>query len=203
MAEGSEAGWCVLRTAARHTLTLAESLAADGYEVWTPVEVRMIRIPRKNVKREVRLPIMPSYIFARAHQLVDLLMMADCPVKRRTCASGRDEWGREIKPKPHSDFDVMHAFGQIPMVPDKHLTRLREIEIQRTPKRKAEKTFIPGVLVKVGGGSFGGMAGTVKRSDSGYTLVCFNDRYEVKIPTLLLQEDGVSDEAEIAFPRAA
>jgi transcription antitermination factor NusG len=182
---------------------LAESLAEDGYEVWTPVEVRMIRIPRKNVKREVRLPIMPSYVFARAHQLVDLLMMADAPVKRRTCASRRDEWGREIKPKPHSDFDVMHAFGQIPLVPDKHLNALRVIETKRTPAKKADKQFIPGVTVKVGGGSFGGMVGRVKRSDTGYTIVCFNDRYIVKIPTLLLKEDGVSDGDEIAFSEAA
>jgi transcription antitermination factor NusG len=185
-------GWCVLRTSSRHTIQLAETLAEDGYDVWTPIETRMIRIPRKNVKREVRLPIMPSYVFARAHQLIDLMLLSDMPSKPRQRGIGA-----------HADFSVMRAFRQIPLVPDTHLAELRRIEIRRTPRKKAEKRFIPGVIVKVGGGSFGGMVGKVERSDTGYTLVCFNDRYSVKIPTLLLKEDDVSDRDEIAFPEAA
>lgn len=181
--------WCILRTSSRHTIPLSETLAEDGYEVWTPIETRTIRVPRKNVKREIRLPIMPSYVFARAAQLIDLLQLAAMPVKPR----------RQSGKPAHAGFSVMHAFGdQIPLVPDVHLTELRRIEIKRTPMRKAERRFIPGVIVKVGGGSFGGMTGRVERSDKGHTLVCFNDRYLVKIPTLLLSEDSVCDENEIA-----
>jgi transcription antitermination factor NusG len=191
MAMDGEIGWCVLRTASRHTMRLAETLAADGYEVWTPVEVRTIRIPRKNVKREVRLPIMPSYVFARVGHLFDLLLLADIPVKPRRNAGA------------HADFSVMRSCGQLPIIPDAHLTALRQIEIRRTPRKKADRTFIPGVSVKVGGGSFGGMVGRVERSNRGHTLVLFNDRYSVKIPTLLLKEDGVSDTDDIAFFREA
>jgi transcription antitermination factor NusG len=187
-----QTGWCVLRTASRHTMRLAETLAGDGYEVWTPIETRMIRIPRKNVKREVKLPIMPSYVFAKAHQLVDLLLLADAADKARIHGVGA-----------HSDFDVMRAFGRIPLVPDPHLTALRRLETKLTPKPKAEKTFIPGVIVKVGGGSFGGMTGRVERSDAGYTLVCLNDRYSVKIPTLLLKQDDVCDQDGIGLQEAA
>lgn len=189
--------WCILRTSSRHTIPLSESLAEDGFEVWTPIETRQIRIPRKNVKREIRLPIMPSYVFAQAHHLIDLLQLADMPVKPR----------RTFGKPAHAGFSVMHAFGdQIPLVRDQHLTKLRELEIKKTPKRKAERTFDAGIQVRVGegGGSFSGMTGTVRKSDKGYTLVCFNDRYTVKINTLLLSLDSVCDEAGIdPFLRAA
>lgn len=184
----NDRAWCILRTASRQTIPLSESLAEDGYEVWTPIETRTIRIPRKNVKREIRLPIMPSYVFARACHLIDLIQRADQPIAPRFC--------------------VMHAFGdQIPLVRDAHLTKLRELEIKKTPKRtkRADRIFSPGVKVKVGegGGSFVGMVGRVERSDTGCTLVCFNDRYTVQISTLLLAEDGVCDMTGIALLRAA
>lgn len=182
----SNSDWCILRTSSRHTIPLSEALADDGFEVWTPIETRVIRVPRNNVKREIRLPIMPSYVFARAHHLIDLFQRAELPIAPR--------------------FSVMHAFGdQIPMVRDQHLLKLRELEIKKTPKRKAERTFDPGVIVRVGegGGSFSGMTGAVRKSDKGYTLVCFNDRYTIKINTLLLSADGVCDEAEIAVLKAA
>lgn len=172
--------WCVLRTASRHTIPLSETLSRDGFEVWTPIETRVIRVPRNNVKREIRLPIMPSYVFARAHHLIDLFQRSERPIAPR--------------------FSVMHAFGdQIPMVRDQHLMKLRELEMKKSPKRKAERTFDPGIVVKVGdgGGSFSGMTGTVRKSDKGYTLVCFNGKYEVKITTLLLSLDDVCDRNEI------
>jgi hypothetical protein len=178
--------WCILRTSSRHTIPLSERLAEDGFEVWTPIETRTIRVPRQNVKREIRLPIMPSYVFARAHHLIDLIQRADLPIA--------------------PTFSVMHAFGdQIPLVREQHLTKLRELEIKKTPKRKAERTFDPGVIVRVGegGGSFSGMTGAVRKSDKGYTLVCFNERYTIKINTLLLCSDSVCDETEIAALKAA
>lgn len=176
--------WCILRTSARYTIPLAETLKADGYEVWTPVETRMVRVPRKNVKREVRLPIMPSYVFARSDRLVDLLMLADEPVKPRRAGTGA-----------HSDFSVMHAFGGIPLVPDAHLTKLREREDELTPKPKTVKAKVPtfdiGELLRMGSGIFAGMVGRVERSDEANTLLTFGTR-AVKFPTLLLRRnDGI------------
>lgn len=180
--------WCILRTASRNTIPLSEGLAADGFEVWTPIETRTIRVPRKNLKREIRLPIMPSYVFARVVHLVDLLQRAELPIAPR--------------------YSVMHAFGdQIPLVPDLHLMALRRLEIKKNPRKikKADRIFTPGVTVKVkeGGGSFEGMVGRVEKSDAGCTLVCFNDRYVVKINTLLLSDDSVCDEFGIGFQEAA
>lgn len=198
-------GWCILRTRGRSTLRLAETLADDGYEVWTPVETRKIQIPRANVKRSVRLAIMPSYVFAKAHHLFDLIMLADQPVKGRVGwekGYRRDKDGNELE--PHADFDVMRCPSGIPMVTDAQLTALKDLEAKLTPKekRKAERTFAPGVSVKVmGGGSFAGMSGKVERSDYCHTVVCFNDRYLVKIDTCILdlpEGEERPDEAKAA-----
>ena len=175
--------WCILRVSGRKTIALAESLRMDGFDAWTPVETRTIRVPRLNARREVRLPILPSYVFARAEHLVDLLQMAALPVKPRR--------GAGLRQPAHPDFSVVHAFDRIPMVADRHLEGLRRIEKKRTPLRKAEKAFSPGLHVRVEGGSFGGMSGVVEKSDRGLTLVCFSDRFLVKVPTSILNLDDV------------
>jgi transcription antitermination factor NusG len=189
-----EQGWCVLRTQGRHTLRLAASLGDDGFEVWTPIETKRIRIPRANVRRDVRLPLMPSYVFARANHLIDLIQMANMPFKPR----------RSHGQPAHVDFSVMHYHDTIPMIADGQLQALRQLEAKRTPRKKAARTFSAGVhvSVKIEGGSFAGMKGRVQRSDHGHTLVLFDNRMEVKIPTSLLSEDDVSSE-EPAARRAA
>lgn len=177
-------GWCILRTSPRHTLRLTATLAEDGYEVWTPTETRRVRVPRMNVRRDVELPLMPSYIFARAGQIIDLIQLADMPVKPR----------RGLRKPAHDGFRVMRCFGGIPTVSDADLKELRRIEARRTPVRKAARTFRKGAGVRVEGGSFGGMAGIVERGDRTHTLVCFNDRYVVKIPTCFLNESSLYGE---------
>lgn len=181
MGGGMFSGWCVLRTKSRHTLRLTQSLAEDGFEVWTPVETRTMRIPRMNVRREVRLPIMPSYIFAKAHHLIDLIMLASLSVKPRR--------GAGLRKPAHEDFRVMRCPNGIPAVSDDDLSNLRKIEAKRTPLKKAAKAFHSGDPVKVEGGSFGGMFGIVERGDNTHTLVCFKDRFLVKIPTCILSAD--------------
>lgn len=177
--KADENSWCVLRTSSRHTLGLAESLTADGYEVWTPVETRTIRVPRADdAKREAKIPIMASYVFARSDRLVDLLILEDMEVKPSSAGT-------------HAPFTVMRAFGEISHVPDRDLNALRTREAKLTPKPKAEKTFGIGATVKVEGGIFGGLVGQVQRSDASHTLISFSHGRLVKIPTLLLREDGV------------
>jgi transcription antitermination factor NusG len=175
-------------------MRLAESLRDDGFETWTPIEERRIRIPRANVRRSVKLPIMPSYIFARAHHLVDLLQMANMPFKPR----------RSRGQPAHVDFSVMHYHDTYPLIGEKQLQALRQLEAKRTPRARAHKVFGANVevRVKVEGGSFAGMRGVVRRSDFGHTLVCFDKRLEVKIPTSLLFEDEVSSDQPAATKAA-
>lgn len=188
MTKADFGGWVILRTQGRHTLKLTQTLGEDGFEVWTPTETRLVRVPRMNAKREVKLPIMPSYVFAKAHQLIDLIQLADMPLKPRR--------GPKCHDPAHEDFSVMRCFGGIPMVSEVQLQALREMERKLTPKKKilAERAFAPGVEVRVSGGSFGGMTGSVERSDKGQTVVCFSGKYLVKIATCLLNEKGLEYE---------
>ena len=183
--------WIILRTSGRFTLRLAETLSEDGIEAWTPVETRNIRIPRANVRRTVQLPIMPSYVFARAHNLIDLIQLSALrPIPRRlSCRPGdrTEEW------RPfHADFSIMHYHDRIPVISDHHLQSLRTIEAKRAPRKKADP-LPPGLSVRVKqeGGSFAGMRGKVERSDEGTTLVCFDNRLTVKISTSLLFADEI------------
>lgn len=184
MARGHELDWCVLRTAGRHTLRLASTLAKDGYDVWTPVETRVMRVPRANVKREVTLPIMPSYVFARVAHLVDLLQLAAMKVKPRRGAGCIDP--------AHADFSVLHAFGRIPLVADAHLAELRKLEARRTPIKRADYSFPLAASARVKGGAFGGMIGVVIRSTPAATVLRFNGSFPVELPTSLLERDAVS-----------
>jgi hypothetical protein len=175
---------------------LAESLAKDGFEVWTPIEIRSIRVPRMNARRDVSLPIMPGYVFARAIHLIDLLLLAAMPVKPRR--------GAGLREPAHSDFHVLKCCGRLAFVHDGNLDGLRHLQAKLTPAKKAERAFPTGKRVKAGpdSGSFVGLRGTVEKSNRGETIVCFNDRFTVKIRTCLLEEDAVSGEGLAALQAA-
>lgn len=168
--------WCILRTSGRLTLPLAESLACDGFEVWTPVETRTVQISRMNVNREVRNAILPSFIFAAWEHRFDLLGLASSPGRMRR-------------------FSVFRYAERIPMVADDALIHLRRMEKRLTPRQKANRTWAKGALVKVkscaDARGFDAMTGIVRKSDCEVTVVCFSAWFDkVEIPTSILVDDG-------------
>jgi hypothetical protein len=171
-------GWIILRTQGRHTITLAESLAEDGYRVWTPAMSRRLRVPKMNVKRDVTLPLMPSYVFARGEHLIDLLELAAMPERPRR-AGGRKA--------AHRDFGIFRHAGRIPVIADADLGPLRDEERRGAASALVHREFDVGQRVRVPGGSFGGMAGTVVRSNGRETVVCFGTRARVRISTFILE----------------
>lgn len=176
--------WIILRTAGRHTLTLFDSLAKDGFEVWTPVETKNERVGRSRRRVEVRRSIMPSYVFARKDHLIDLLQLAELPVKPRR--------GRGLRDPAHSNFSVLHAFGRIPLVKDRHLAELRKIEAKRTVTKRAAYSFPLNASARVRGGAFGGLVGVVVRSTPMKTVLCFGKGFPLEIPTSLLDPNEIS-----------
>lgn len=164
--------WCILRTAGRSTLPLAESLARSGFEVWTPRLSHRIRVPRCNVRRVVVEPLLKGFVFAAYRQRHDLCALAN---------------GRER----HARFKIMTGeSGAFSGICDRELEGLRWIEAKLNVATKAVQRTIPvGVTVRVSTGLFSGMTGVVKRSKRGLTMVCFNDRYATEIPTSILEED--------------
>jgi transcription antitermination factor NusG len=181
VSRGEHGSWFVLRTAGRSTLVLAKTLEEDGFEVWTPVKRETIRVPRMNVRREIVLPLLPSFVFVRAKHLVDLLELAQMIEKPRRGPGGQ-------RPA-HRDFRVFHYLDQIPMIADRDLDPMRQREAEAVPKKRAAR-FERGASVRVKSGAFEGLKGKVERSKSGYALVIFDDwKRPAKIPTFLLTED--------------
>jgi hypothetical protein len=171
-------GWVILRTAGRTTIGLAESLAKDGFEVWTPAETKTVRVGRVRRRVEIRQAIMPTYVFARERHLVDLLELA--------------------KGSQHARFHVLHAFNRIPMVADVHLTALRRIEAKRTPVKRALYAFPRNARTRVHGGLFSGHVGVVVRSTPARTMIQITGGYVTEIPTSLLELDGIQPAPQAA-----
>lgn len=164
--------WLILRTSGRTTLPLAQSLAASGFEVWTPVFTQRFRVPRANARRVVTSALLKGFVFGSYKHRHDLLEIAN----GRGC---------------HARFSIMaDDSGGVASIPDRELDGLRWIEAKtNVTAKKAHRTIPQGVAVRVSTGLFSGMVGVVRRCKRGITLVCFNDRYSVEIPTSLLEED--------------
>lgn len=163
--------WCILRCRGADTLRLAGSLQAVGFECWTPVETIDKRLPRRRARKRDELPVMPSYVFARARHLVDLLEEANAQFSE------------------HPDFSVFHHLARIPLVADEALNPLRIAERRRTPFDQVAK-FTKGEMVRLLEGGFAGLTGVVELTRGQYTLVTFPGfPMPIKISTLLLVSD--------------
>ena len=160
--------WVILRTSGRHTLPLAESLTKGGFETWTPMFHVRKRRPRTNARIEQPAPLLPTYVFARATGLQDLIELADAPSK------------------PHPDFSIFHYLDRIPLIADMELQSLRYSERRRQPKPKAQE-YHPGDPVQAVDGAWAGMSGVVERRKGKFAMVLFPmSRMSVKIATFLL-----------------
>jgi transcription antitermination factor NusG len=172
--------WCILRTSGGRTLPLARSLVDADFEVWTPVETISRRRPRSKIKIDIEAPIMPTFVFARAWHLPELLACASSPINE------------------HPSFSVFHYAGKIPLVAEREVEGLRREEhrAMRRVQRTQRKDFAIGERVRVPEGPFAGMSGVVQQSDGKFALVGFAGTMRVKIATFLLDADAL----QIAHP---
>lgn len=162
--------WCILRTSNQNTLPLAKSLAASGFTVWTPIEERTVTVPRANVKRRLPFAMMPGYVFADASRLIELLAIANTPVKR------------------HRDFRLVRQNDAPAMIPDALLAPVRSIERKRKP-RGIVKAVPVGAKVRLTEGGFAGLDGTVESIRNKHAMVTFPGfPMPVQIGCWLLQE---------------
>lgn len=177
--EAAGTRWCILRTSPGATISLADTLAGEGFDVWTPIEVITKRaVTRGRPRVDTLSPIMPSFVFAAEAEAADLL---------RLSANSR---------RQHADFSVFHYRDRIPLIRDEDLDKLREAEEDaaarrvkqlRRDRRKAEP-FAEGEEIKISGGAFGGLPGRIEESDERFTLVCFGNLC-IKMDTFLLRTD--------------
>jgi len=176
--------WCILRTASSQTLNLAQSLADAEFNVWTPSEIVQKQHARRKVKREdVAAPLMPSFVFAQATRLSELVALSHSP------ALTYRVWDREARrmvAKGHPRFSVFRHDGRHVLVPDRALVPLRAEERRQRHKAMA-KRYAQGEQVKLTEGAFEGLTGTVDRSQGSRTWVRFPGApWSVDFPTWVL-----------------
>lgn len=177
--------WIILRCAGRSTLALADSLNRAGIEAWSP------RAPSDGPNKTAIVPMTPTYVFAQAAHVLDLIRLsADLAT-------------------PHPGFSVMHKAQGIPVVRDVSLAGLRRSEAKAQPKEQPRyrarhaKRFDVGEGVRVGNvKGFEGMDGVVERSDERKTLIAFGGWLTLEIETWILRPDDVGS-AEPKLGRAA
>lgn len=166
--------WCILRCSNCKTLDLAASLNEAGFEAWSPVET----LHRGEKREVVRIPLTPSFVFAHADRLLDLLALSHSLV-------------RALPP-----FRLFRNFGEIAVIPAEQLEPLRMIERRRKP-RGTIRPIEPGTIVRLSEGGFSGMTGTVGLVQGKYAHVSFPGLpFTVKFPCWLLRE-AIDEQAAV------
>jgi len=171
--------WCILRTLPSRTLQLAISLADAGFEVWTPVESIKPAPPKRGPDERpsrprklpalVTRPLLPSFVFARADRLAELLALSRSPAQLYRVW---DTEQRRMVVRGHPFFRLFHAGDDIPLVTDDQLAPLRRIASRRKPRGKP-RVFSAGDQVKLIEGAFAGLTGTVQEMRGKFAKVLF------------------------------
>lgn len=177
--------WLILRTSGRHTLGLCTRLADVGIDAWSPAELLRRRVPRKRKFEEVRIPILPTFAFARAMHLEPLLELSQA-------AAGT-----------LPDFSIFRWNGVFPTIRECELANLRLLEERAGAKPLAPTPqFRPGEAVRMSRGAFAGLAGIVVADNGRTALVDFGRGMAVKISTLTLRQTAVENATQ-AYGKAA
>lgn len=160
--------WCILRMRASSTITVTESLTRAGFEVWTPIANIVKRHTPARLRKKVTAPAWPTYAFARAVHLDDLLAEIANPKSN------------------HPDFSIYREYERYPLVTDRELAEARAAERRNKPRKEAP-VFAQGDQVRVTDGVAAGMSGIVERAKGKYALVCFpNGSVPLEISTFAL-----------------
>ena len=144
--------WCILRTRGSNTLRLARSLGHSGFEAWTPTEIQVKRHPKTRERSETIIAVMPTYVFATAEHLLDLVNQSQAP---------------------DAEFSVFRWNDRFPIIADLDLRHLRQIEREAAAKCKPVQ-YGTGQQVRVPDGPYQGLTGQVVETSKGrFTLVAF------------------------------
>lgn len=169
--------WCILRCSNCKTLELAKSLSDAGFEAWAPVTREERHVGEQRSRQEIAVPLMASFVFARADRLPDLLALSHSPsLQFRVWDSEK----RRMVTRGHPHFRVFRG-GDHRLIPDRELEPLRRLERKPRPKH-VERTFAVGERVRTDEAGFEGLNGTVIEV-RGKTVVVSFGWLEPEIPT--------------------
>jgi hypothetical protein len=125
-----------------------------GYRAWTPQEIRVIRLPRSKVKREITTSLTPTIVFSDYERLPELIAMSRSPMCRLP------------------DFHVFRHLDVYPRISDRSLDALRLAE-QRGRPRALARVYKRDERVTYPGAGFEGLIGRVEEVRGRWTMVVF------------------------------
>ena len=192
----SEDGWCILRTGGPRTVPLAKSLADAGFEAWTPIQVQFREKTRRKPAEERAMPILPTFVFARAKHLSELNRLTRSDV----------HW--------HPAFSVFRYQGVPPIISDERIGGLREAEAAalkiadarrrsdagkalKDAKDQLRRALPKGKSIDMPTGPFAGFTGVVESSTRKEAWVVLPGGFRLKIDTWLVAQD-VAKEPQLA-----
>lgn len=164
--------WIAVRCSGGKTNELAWSLSNYEIDAWTPFVIYNRRIPRKNIRKKVVVPLMPSYVFlpmdslARAELIRDKMM---CP-----------------QFKPMKFMDRFATFNV------RHLDHLKSIS--NKTKMESIRVNFPkvGTVVKIKVGAFEGLRAVVAGNTKNESILHVeNSPLELKISPFLFEIEEV------------
>ena len=177
--------WFICRMANVDTVKTYRALQANGFEVWTPIERKVRRTPRKRVPYDSEAALLPSYVFAKVDHLDAILSLAIRP-------------NRDIP-----QFSVFHHRNGVPLIADSELhclrteeTRLSSVFERMKLKGRKGPRLERGQSVKLPEGALMGMAGIVESQQGQYTLVSVDGFHEpIKVSSILLLDSNALQQA--------
>lgn len=176
--------WCILRCSNCKTLELARSLTDAGFEAWSPVEIVSRRARSGTKREETTLPLMASFVFAKADRLDDLIALSHSPTLNYIV------WDSELRrmvTRGHPYFRLFRPNGDLRLIPDSQLGNLRKRDQSRRPRGKPRE-FAKGTPVRFTEGSFEGLYGVVEECRGGFATVTISDwAIPAHVATWLLQ----------------
>lgn len=151
----NDKSWIILRCSAANTLRLAQSLAWASIEAWSPSTIEAPRKGKSRSRRPKRVPLMGSFVFARAEHTADLIAI------------------HEALSTPHPDFWLMRRHcGELAYIDDAELDPLRVAEQKTAPKAVARQ-WSNGEKVRCPTAGFEGLVGVVEGNRGKFVLVAF------------------------------
>lgn len=178
--------WLILRTSGAKTLALAKSLAGAGFDVWTPSYVKQApkhdgRMPATVKTTERECAIAPTFVFARATHLADLMIARALPTNQ------------------HPAFSIFHYAGRIPLIGDGEVQGFRDEEERNRPKvpkvpKERHRKLVTGQRVHMSDGAYAGLTGIVETAQGGWAMVAFAGGVSMKVDSWLLSPDLVRNE---------
>lgn len=117
--EKHPAGWLILRCAGSKTLEIEDFLSENGVLSWTPRRWVRKRLPRRKARVETLVSVLPSYVFVRVVEDLDL------------------------KPLMAGLFSyslVKAEAGEVVVLKDKELDGLRAFDVREAPDHRRRGT---------------------------------------------------------------